>query len=679
MSFLGGTWRDEGPTLSTAGLLGESGDSGVYTSLADEDVGLRKPLVTSRSMAKVYFTHNVGTTRLSKLMRLPRFQSVRNLGHPEGFQFPTRTRALGRELQKACDYFATVLTLMGLRPGDNKRFGSVFTLFVLILLGVAWPLFDLFCAKVVVSDNKLRGLIDLASYYRLLVYIVSLVWLVRVSRRWNVKALLFLKVDKLYLSRIAQEKGLGGMWVYAAIIQNFALEVMCLFVPYFVVICFAKAWWFFNSLSSSKLYSSSYEFGNYVLMDSKSPLYVKMLFYFAGLLSQSYMQIVYIVPCVYFRMVATLILLEMKAYKAMVQPERGEEEKDRLSELLKEDVSSEHPIPGNGSTQQPIELGNSFASSPMNALSKSSWTDASGDAKKSLKGEEENSMRKFELEEVPPAQRKEDSVPKLVTSASLPLPLPQNVSLIQDARGLRRRASIFHRYGANPFGMYVESNKLEDADNLDNELTDSEEEEELKHHMEEQSFPVLREHSLLQKVLRLISHRFRQFLLISFILIFFESFGTLYFLLNAMLDMDAQEKEHYSLTGMIVRLEISSSALLHIVGLVLNIRAILIMTHRLRAVHTIASEQHAHLTCKMNLMNAGDDQKELLVGLGREFEQYMKRQSLLQYMVNHPLGITIYGFIIDREFLRSFHMVVVSLAVFLVSMIMGGSHSKSSS
>ena len=74
-----------------------------------------------------------------------------------------------------------------------------------------------------------------------------------------------------------------------------------------------------------------------------------------------------------------------------------------------------------------------------------------------------------------------------------------------------------------------------------------------------------------------------------------------------------------------------------------------------------------------------DDQKEMLRGLGMEFEQYMKRQSLLQYMVNHPLGITIYGFLIDREFLRSFHMVVVSLTVFLVSMIMGGSHNQSHS
>ena len=101
--------------------------------------------------------------------------------------------------------------------------------------------------------------------------------------------------------------------------------------------------------------------------------------------------------------------------------------------------------------------------------------------------------------------------------------------------------------------------------------------------------------------------------------------------------------------------------------------------HRLRAVQTIASEQHAHLTCKMNLMKEDDDQKEMLRGLGMEFEQYMKRQSLLQYMVNHPLGITIYGFLIDREFLRSFHMVVVSLTVFLVSMIMGGSHNQSHS
>jgi hypothetical protein len=240
-----------------------------------------------------------------------------------------------------------------------------------------------------------------------------------------------------------------------------------------------------------------------------------------------------------------------------------------------------------------------------------------------------------------------------------------------------RRNSVFNRYGSNPFGMYVDSKRLDENeyDDLDKDLTDSEEEEGFNSAtVTAESFPVLREHSLLQRVLKLISHRFRQFLLISFILIFFESFGTLYFLLNAIMEMDGKEAEHYNILGILVRLELSTSALLHVMGFVLNIRAILIMTHRLRAVHTIASEQHAHLTCKMNLMKGQDDDKDFMRGMGKEFEQYMKRQSLLQYMINHPLGITIYGFLIDREFLRSFHMVVVSLMVFLVSLIMGGGH-----
>jgi len=293
-------------------------------------------------------------------------------------------------------------------------------------------------------------------------------------------------------------------------------------------------------------------------------------------------------------------------------------------------------------------------------------------------GNDSNSMKRFEsgaeMSDFP-SPVPETPPPAVVERA---FSLPSRLYLGEGGHARPRRGSVFNRYGSNPFGMYVDSKTMvDDADNLDNEFTDSEDEEELKNHMDEQSFPVLREHSLLQKVLRLISHRFRQFLLISFVLIFFESFGTLYFLLNAIMEMDSEETKHYNTTGIIVRLELSSSALLHIMGLVLNIRAILIMTHRLRAVHTIASEQHAHLTCKMNLMSCSDDQGQLLQGLSREFEQYMKRQSLLQYMVNHPLGITIYGFLIDREFLRSFHMVVVSLTVFLVSMIMGGSHSKS--
>jgi len=534
----------------------------------------------------------------------------------------------------------------------------------------------------------------------------------RVSKKWNVNALLFLKVDNLYVSRIAQEKGLGGMWVYATIIQNFALEVLCLFGPYFVVIAFAKAWWFFNSLNGSELYSTRYQFGDKTLMDSSSPLWVKILFYFAGLLSQSYMQIVYLVPCVYFRMVSSLVLLEMKAYKAMVQPEDtdgapGEGERDHLTELLKEDDSCENssaagmPVAagaGGSSMEAGSGAGSILGTTPKKTttLHTSSWgnsganVDGNNSSVRSddtlgegprlgdANGNDSNSMKRFEsgaeMSDFP-SPVPETPPPAVVERA---FSLPSRLYLGEGGHARPRRGSVFNRYGSNPFGMYVDSKTMvDDADNLDNEFTDSEDEEELKNHMDEQSFPVLREHSLLQKVLRLISHRFRQFLLISFVLIFFESFGTLYFLLNAIMEMDSEETKHYNTTGIIVRLELSSSALLHIMGLVLNIRAILIMTHRLRAVHTIASEQHAHLTCKMNLMSCSDDQGQLLQGLSREFEQYMKRQSLLQYMVNHPLGITIYGFLIDREFLRSFHMVVVSLTVFLVSMIMGGSHSKS--
>ena len=134
--------------------------------------------------------------------------------HPEeGFLFPTRTRALKAELQRASDYFATILAFLGFRPSDKKRFGAFFTCFVMIFLGVLWPIFDWFCADVVVADNKLKGLLTLAASYRLLVYAVSILWMMRVSRKWNIDALLFLRVEKLYVSRIAEEKGLGGMWV----------------------------------------------------------------------------------------------------------------------------------------------------------------------------------------------------------------------------------------------------------------------------------------------------------------------------------------------------------------------------------------------------------------------------------------------------------------------------------
>ena len=118
--------------------------------------------------------------------------------------YPTRTRALKAELQRASDYFATILAFLGFRPSDRKRLGFMFTLFSLVFLGLLFPLFDLVCGQVVVSDEKLKGLIKLASTYRLLIYAVSMLWMIRVSKRWNIDAMLFLRVDRLYVSRIAE-------------------------------------------------------------------------------------------------------------------------------------------------------------------------------------------------------------------------------------------------------------------------------------------------------------------------------------------------------------------------------------------------------------------------------------------------------------------------------------------
>ena len=51
--------------------------------------------------------------------------------------------------------------------------------------------------------------------------------------------------------------------------------------------------------------------------------------------------------------------------------------------------------------------------------------------------------------------------------------LPNKLHMSRTSAGAlrRRRSSVFDRYGSNPFGMYVDSSALHDADNLENEFT----------------------------------------------------------------------------------------------------------------------------------------------------------------------------------------------------------------
>ena len=626
-------------------------------------MGMQKNMLTSKSMAKVFLTSQVGTSRFNKLVRLPRFRTINSMDSGgEPLLHPTRTRALKEETKRAKNYFARAMTFFGFRPSDRESCGWLFTTVNMVLLGAIWPILDFFCEDAVTDDKVLHSMWSTGRIYRFVLYFVSLLWFWGVCKKHDIDGLLFLKVDGFYVSREAKTKGLGGLWIYVAIIQNFGLELACLFVPYFAVTAIGRAWWFFNPFDG--LYDIDFHFLTFKI-NNASALGYRIALYIVGLLSNSYLQLVFLFPCVYFRMVSSLILLEMKAYMAMVQPSKIDEDEDELA------VSFFGPnLEANGTLSRSFERREDDPNTLSHSFATAGDAAAPSPGPTAVKGEVrfQDPIQEASTEILPdtPTSSFSESVSDYDASMS-----GLSMSGISGQGRRSRRASVFDRYGANPFGMYVQ----EEEEGSDDELGEGYNLHGVHEHgpatpsrHTQHSYPVLREHALLQNVLKLISHTFRQVLLICMIIIFFEAFGTLYFLLNDVMTMP----DGYTITQTLVRFELCTSAMLHVVGLTLNLRAILIMTHRLRAVHSIASEQHANLTCKMNFANKGAEGPNL--DLERELEHFMKRQALLQYMKDHPLGITIYGFLIDREFLRSFHMVLVSLTVFLVSLVIGGAH-----
>lgn len=144
------------------------------------------------------------------------------------------------------------------------------------------------------------------------------------------------------------------------------------------------------------------------------------------------------------------------------------------------------------------------------------------------------------------------------------------------------------------------------------------------------------------------------------------------------------------------RLDLLLNPLLHIVGVRLNVRAATLITHRLQRIVGYASQLHAVITVDGAVCNLQDDsdaidstdtladtdgtQRDLTsteraqesvtresYGHQRRVEEFHVRSAVLGLFRDQRLGISLYGFVCDRDFFRGFHMVVLATALFIVT------------
>ncbi|KAJ0647625.1 hypothetical protein HanRHA438_Chr15g0691591 [Helianthus annuus] len=198
---------------------------------------------------------------------------------------------------------------------------------------------------------------------------------------------------------------------------------------------------------------------------------------------------------------------------------------------------------------------------------------------------------------------------------------------------------------------------------------------------------ILMEHLTIRRTLRIISHRFRGFVLSTLILVTASQFASL------LVTTRAGSHVNISTAG-----ELALCSITLVSGLFICLRNAAKITHKAQSVTSLAAKWHTcatidsfddmgpteetNITSETNnyLLNQtdsddeGDDDKlenTKLVPIYRHTVSYQKRQALVTYLENNKAGITVFGFMLDRTYLHTIFALEMSLTLWLLNKTIG--------
>ncbi|XP_023742837.1 uncharacterized protein LOC111890981 [Lactuca sativa] len=203
---------------------------------------------------------------------------------------------------------------------------------------------------------------------------------------------------------------------------------------------------------------------------------------------------------------------------------------------------------------------------------------------------------------------------------------------------------------------------------------------------------ILMEHLAIRRTLRIISHRFRGFVLSTLILVTASQFASLLVLTR---------------TGSLVNVstagELALCSATLVSGLLICLRYAAKITHKAQSVTSLAAKWHTCATVdsfddidpidetlstnitserqnyNFNPQSHSDseegDEDELdntkLVPVYRHTVSFQKRQALVTYFENNKAGITVFGFILDRSYLHTIFALEMTLTLWLLNKTIG--------
>lgn len=205
---------------------------------------------------------------------------------------------------------------------------------------------------------------------------------------------------------------------------------------------------------------------------------------------------------------------------------------------------------------------------------------------------------------------------------------------------------------------------------------------------------ILLEHLRMRRNLRIISHRFRGFILSSLLLVTASQLIFLLMVIKPHADVDVLKAGELALVSITL-----------VSGLFLLLRGATKMTHKAQAITGLASKWHICATINSfdniegetpttaNAISAqaiaaniswgsssddevGDEEDELdntklLIPIYTQTISFHKRQALVTYLENNKAGITVFGFMLDRTWLHSIFGIQLALCLWLLNKTVG--------
>lgn len=194
---------------------------------------------------------------------------------------------------------------------------------------------------------------------------------------------------------------------------------------------------------------------------------------------------------------------------------------------------------------------------------------------------------------------------------------------------------------------------------------------------------VLGEHLRIRRQLRIISHRYRSFILSSLILVSASQ------LVALLLTTRPRAIVNFNNAG-----ELAMCSIGLVTGLLICLRSAAKITHKAQAITSHAATWHVCATIESDAENptpiptcgdeSGEEDDECRKEDGEEILDvrkitpchmnnicYQKRQALVTYLENNRAGITVFGFVVDRTWLHALFMIEFSLVMWLLGKTVG--------